>query len=253
MAALAASLVAGGAAAAARPVVVELFTALGCAACMRANQVANQLAGREGVLVLALPVDYWDYLGWKDTLARPAFADRQRAYVRRLGLRGVSTPQMIIDGSARAAGVRRARVDELISAARKAQPPAPEMLFRTDGRIGVGSGPAPKGGGEVWLVRYDPRARQVVVRKGENRGKRVIQRNVVRQIVRLGDWRGRPEVYRAPAGQPILETVVLLQAKGGKVLGVLAQPPRKPAPDAAAEAAPEPDAPAADPESEPEG
>jgi hypothetical protein len=126
------------------------------------------------------------------------------------------------------------------------------MLFRADGKVGVGSGPPPKGGGDVWLVRYDPRPRQVVVRKGENRGKTVIQRNVVRQIVRLGDWRGRPQVYRAPAGQPILKTVVLLQARGGKVLGVLPQPSRKPGPAAAPETQAEPVTPTGDHEPAPE-
>jgi hypothetical protein len=249
LAGLAASFViANGAAAAPRPVVVELFTAQGCASCMKANQTANQLAVRDGVIVLAMPVDYWDYLGWKDTLARPAFSARQRAYVRRLGLRGVSTPQVIVDGAAQASGSSRARIDALVAAARKAQAPAPQMLFREDGRVAIGSARAPKGGAEVWLVRFDPRARQVVVRTGENRGKTVIQRNVVRQLAKIGDWQGRSAVYRLPPGQaPTLKSYVLLQARGGRILGVLAEPVRRP--DRPAAEAVEPEAP---PTTEPE-
>ena len=216
-----------GAAPAPRPVVVELYTSQGCAACLKANQTANQLAARDDLLVLALPVDYWDYLGWKDTLARPAFAARQRAYVRRLRLRGVSSPQMIVDGAAQASGANRTRIDGLVASARKAQGAAPQMLFRRDGRLAVGSGRAPKAGADVWLVRFDPRPRRVAVRKGENRGKTVIQRNVVRQLVRLGEWRGSPAVYRLPQGRtPTLRTYVLLQQRGGKILGVLAEPPK---------------------------
>ena len=220
---LAAWLCLGGAAPAAeRPVVVELYTSQGCAACLTANQAANQLAQRKGLLVLALPVDYWDYLGWKDTYARPAFAARQRAYARTLGRRGVSTPQVIVDGAFQGPGRRRARVEALIAQARESQAEAPEMLVREDGRVAIGSGRPAKAGADVWLVRFDPRPRRVVVRKGENAGKTVVQRNVVRQIARLGDWTGKPAVYRLPAGRaPTLRAYVLLQAKSGRIMGVL--------------------------------
>ena len=155
---LAAGLSLGGAAMAAeRPVVVELYTSQGCAACLTANQTANQLAQREGLIVLALPVDYWDYLGWKDTYARPAFAARQRAYARTLRrARGLHAT----DDRRRSAGLRRqprARrgADR---PAREARVEAPEMLFREDGRVAIGSGRTPKAGADVWLVRFDPRA-----------------------------------------------------------------------------------------------
>ena len=192
MSILAAWLWLGGAAMAAdRPVVVELYTSQGCAACLTANQTANQLSQREGVLVLALPVNYWDYLGWKDTYARPAFAARQRAYARTLRRRGVSTPQVIVDGALVSGGNRR-RVEALVAQARLTQPEAPDMLFREDGRVAIGLGRTPKAGTDVWLVRFDPRPRRVTVRKGENAGKTVIQRNVVRQLVGSGNGTASP-------------------------------------------------------------
>jgi len=85
------------------PVVVELFTAQGCASCGDANAWLGKLAERPDTLVLTFPVDYWDYLGWTDTFAKPEFADRQKAYVARMALREPYTPQVVIDGRSQAA------------------------------------------------------------------------------------------------------------------------------------------------------
>ena len=85
-----------------RPVVVELFTSQGCGACTRANALVADLAERPDVLALTFPVDYWDYLGWKDTFARPEFSARQRAYMKAAGQREVYTPQVVIDGAPQA-------------------------------------------------------------------------------------------------------------------------------------------------------
>ena len=107
-----------------------------------------------------------------------------------------------------------------------ADPTRPDMEFvRGGGHVAVGSGPSPRGGGEVWLVRYDPRPQEVDVRRGENRGQTLVLKNVVREIVRLGTWSGRPKLYRLPPEtDDDLTNVVLLQgAKGGRILGVLAE------------------------------
>jgi len=101
-------------AAAKTPVVVELYTAQGCASCGEANAHVAQLAGEPGVLVLTFPVDYWDYLGWADTFAKPEYAERQKAYVAKLALREPYTPQVIVDGRAQAPGLKADRVDQLV-------------------------------------------------------------------------------------------------------------------------------------------
>ena len=205
------------------PVVVELYTAQGCAACGGANDTLAALSSDPGVLALTFPVDYWDYLGWQDTFAKPEFAERQRAYTKALALRDVFTPQVVVDGRAQTSAARPDAVEKLVAAQAKTPRDPPDMEFRHDGRVAVGSGPSPRGGGEVWLVRYDPRAQEVVVRRGENRGQTVNQKNVVREIVRLGAWAGRPRVYSVPAAADDgLESVVLLQgAKGGRIMAVL--------------------------------
>ena len=209
------------AAAAARPpVVVELFTAQGCASCGEANAYLGKLAERQGVLALTFPVDYWDYLGWSDTFAKPEFTERQKAYVTRLELREPYTPQMVVDGRSQAGGLQTEKVDRLLSQAAKAPHPAPDMAFIGARRVDVGSGAVPRGGAEVWLVRYDPREQDVVVRKGDNRGQTVKHSNVVREIVRLGAWRGRPTAYRLPpASDDGLATAVLVQGvEGGRII-----------------------------------
>jgi len=217
----------GLAAAAKPPVVIELYTAQGCASCGEANSYVGKLAEKPGVLALTFPVDYWDYLGWPDTFAKPEFADRQRAYVARLDLREPYTPQVVIDGHAQAGGLQTEKVDTLLATAAQAPRRAPDMAFIGLRRVDVGSGPVPRGGAEVWLVRYDPREQDVVVRKGDNRGQTVAHRNVVREIRRLGSWRGRPTAYRLPPPtEDGLATAVLVQGpEGGRILAAAQRTP----------------------------
>jgi hypothetical protein len=211
-----------GAAAAKPPVLVELFTAQGCGSCNDANGYLGKLAERPGVLALTYSVDYWDYLGWTDTFAKPEYAERQKAYVARLKLREPYTPQVVIDGREEAQGLKTAEVDRLVRAAAGAPRNPPDIRFVGARRVDVGSGRVAKGGAEVWLIRYDPRAVEVPVKAGDNRGQTVVQKNVVREIRRLGFWRGRPQAYRVPAAtEEGLQTVVVVQApRGGRVLGL---------------------------------
>jgi hypothetical protein len=208
------------------PVVVELFTAQGCSSCAKANLLAAELAKQDGVLALTYSVDYWDYLGWKDTFAKPAFAERQRAYAKKFALRDVPTPQMVVAGRVQASGTKAEAVEDLVKTAARARQNSPDMKFLGKARVAVGSGPAPRGGGEVWLVRYDPREQDIAIKRGDNKGQTLVHRNVVRELVKLGAWSGRPKLYRLPAaGDADLVTVVLVQgAKGGRIVGVLQSP-----------------------------
>jgi hypothetical protein len=208
------------AAAAKPPVVVELYTAQGCASCGEANAHVAKLADKPGVLALTFSVDYWDYLGWADTFARPEFAERQKDYVAKLALREPYTPQVVVNGVAQVAGSKGEKVDQLVADARKAPRDPPDIHFVGETRVYVGSAGAPKGGGEVWLIRYDPREQDVAVKAGDNKGQTIPQKNVVRELRRLGAWRGKPSAFRLPAAsEERLKTVVLVQAAhGGRVL-----------------------------------
>ncbi len=206
------------------PVVVELFTSQGCSACAAADKLVGELADDPEVLALTFAVDYWDYLGWNDTFAKPEFSDRQKAYEQKLSLHDLSTPQIVVDGRDQVAGAETKGVESLIDKARRDQAAGPALRLSRRTRLTVGAGRRPPGGADVWLVRYDPGVRQVTVKKGENRGQTIRERNVVRQLLKLGTWSGRQKSYAVPDGAIAtgLKTVILVQAaKGGRILAVL--------------------------------
>ena len=180
----------------------------------------QEIAGRKDVLALTYPVDIWDYLGWTDAGARPEFTARQRAYIAKLKLREIYTPEMIVGGRRETIGFDRAKVQALVASARDAR--GPRITLPSPTRAEVGAGARPAGGAEAWLVRFDPQERTVKVTKGENRGKTVVQQNLVRELVRLGAWTGRAKRFTLPpSSAPELRTAVLVQgADGGPVLAV---------------------------------
>ena len=221
---LAAAGLCGGAAASAAPrpsVVVELFTAQGCTGCPQADRMLEDVGGRKGVIALTLPVDYWDYLGWADTFAKPVFTERQRAYAGRLKVREIYTPEVVVDGRKEASGLDQDAIDALVTGAARDLAEGPRVSFLHAGaRVRVTPGRAPAGRAEVWLVRFDPQEHAVKVKAGDNKGKLVSQRYIVRDLVRLGGYSGGVRSFTLP--KPVdngLSTVVLVQAaKGGRIL-----------------------------------
>jgi hypothetical protein len=211
------------------PVLVELFTAQGCVSCDTADALIARLAGRADTIALTWPVDYWDYLGWKDTFARPEFTERQRAYERRFDLRDVYTPQIVVDGASQASGDDDAGVDALLTKARSLAIRAPDIGFQRSGRIAVGKARAPRTPADVWLVRYDPASREVEVKAGDHRGARVRESDIVREVVRLGRWNGRFQLYRTPAAATdgLDEAVIVQEPKGGPVIVARRRPTHK--------------------------
>ena len=211
------------------PVVVELFTAQGCASCKEANRLVARIAGRPGVVALTWSVDYWDYLGWKDTFAQPEFTARQRAYGRRLGPRDVYTPQVVVDGAAQVPGDDMDGVETLIGKAEHNHRRPPRIRVLAGGRVKVGPATTAGGTADVWLVRYDPHEQDVKVTAGDNKGAVVVHQNVVRQLIRLGTWTGRAKAYKAPpAEEKGLSTVIIVQGvRGGPILGAGDGAPRK--------------------------
>ncbi len=212
-----------GAALAKPPVLVELFTAQGCGPCTEANTHFAKLAERPGLLALTFSVDYWDYLGWTDTFAKPEFTARQKAYVTRLQLREPYTPQVVVDGRQEAQGLKAAEVDRLVRAASAQPRDPPDMRFVGSRRVDIGSGRTARGGADVWMIRYAPGLTETPVKAGDNRGETVAETNVVREMTRLGAWRGRPQAFRLPApADDGLRTIIVVQsARGGRVIGMV--------------------------------
>ncbi len=199
----------------AHPVVVELFQSQGCSSCPPANANVLALAGRPDVLALSWQVTYWDQLGWKDTFGSPAFTARQWDYARAFHREQVGTPQVVVNGRADGVGIRPGEIEALIRSADRGDT-GPEVRIGGDHVTVSGSG----GGGEVLLVRYDPRIVEVPIARGENGGRTLPHRNVVREVTRLGTWEGGSRTFRLPPGRrPGLGTAVLVQrGPGGPIL-----------------------------------
>ena len=184
---------------AAEPVrgVVELFTSQGCSSCPPADRYVAELAKDPGLVVLSWPVDYWDYIGWKDTFAQPAFTARQKGYSAAQQTREVYTPQVIIDGVAHAVGSDRDHVEEELANNSKTLS-AVLTINENNGKVGIDIAPRAGAGGSatLWLLRVLHKA-DVAIGRGENRGHSVSYTNVVREAVRVGEWSGGPAHFDA--------------------------------------------------------
>lgn len=205
-----------GRATAAQPVVLELYQSQGCSSCPPALAVLNSVADRPDVLALNFAVTYWDQLGWKDSFAQPAFTDRQWDYARAGGRGNVQTPQLIIDGRAAILGSRKNEVDAAITNHRTA--PGTPAIIASGNDVTIGVGKAPHVA-KIWLVDYDPRNIAVPIRAGENSGRTLPHRNVVRRITALGAWSGKTSTFNLPTGQAGLARAILVQSgTGGPII-----------------------------------
>lgn len=201
-----------------QPTVVELFTSQGCSSCPPANANLAALSGRPGVLALSFGVTYWDQLGWKDTFARPEFTQRQYTYEPPLGHDGAFTPQIVVDGRGDVVGNELSSIEGLI--AREPATGGPTLRLESDG-VAIGAGTAPRGGADVWLVRYDPRTVQVPVRRGENGGRTLPHTNVVHELTRLGRWTGAQTVMPVSGGGGLRTAILVQKLNGGPILAAV--------------------------------
>lgn len=176
--------------------VIELFTSQGCPKCPPADQLVTAFARQPRTIALSFAVNYWDYIGWKDTLASPAFTQRQHAYAAARGDRRIFTPQAIIDGIGVEPGADEAAIlrDTVTLAGRDGAMSVPLTLTETDGTLHIDIGAKPNrpkdGAAGVYVLRV-ARAKTVRIDRGANSGRSVTYTNVVRAISRIGDWAGK--------------------------------------------------------------
>lgn len=213
-----------------QPTVVELFTSQSCYSCPPAEKLLGELAQRDDIIALEHHVDYWDSLvygsagRWKDIFSSPESTDRQRRYNNAVPGRGYSyTPQMFFDGKSETVGNRKGAVKKEI---KKAQTDITKRLsvavaplasgglsITVDGAIGQEAG--------IWLFHYK-KEQAVQPTAGENKGKNLVNHNIVREVRRVGDWTGEQATvevadYKFEEG---FSCVVLVQAERlGPVIG----------------------------------
>jgi hypothetical protein len=180
--------------------VIELFTSQGCSSCPPADKLLAQFAKDPSLVPLTLAVDYWDYLGWKDTLALPGHTKRQQAYSKVRGDREVFTPQIVINGVVHVLGSDRAAIEQAITTTRKntATLSLDVKLTAAADKVTVH---VPAGAadarGEVWVCPVTHKV-EIPIERGENRGQTGTYTNVVRRWIKIGDWTGKAESFNIP-------------------------------------------------------
>ena len=197
------------------PVLVELYQSQGCSSCPPANANLNAIANRPDVVALSFGVTYWDQLGWKDSFASPQYTARQWDYARFNHRGNVASPQIWVNGRETLVG---GNAGQLAAVIRRASDSGPTISVAAD-RVELGAAAAPHAIVDVWLARYDPRTIEVAIRAGENGGRTLPHKNIVKSLVKIGRWTGQSEHFSLPKAPGGLATAVFLQAgTGGPVL-----------------------------------
>jgi hypothetical protein len=184
-------------------------------------------ATRPDLLVLSLPVDYWDYLGWKDTLAQAKFTERQKAYAKVLGDGMVYTPQAVVNGVAHVNGSDSGQIERVLDKTSKSLAHVPVRVSSAEGKLVVDIDAAPPGtpGKEatIWLAVIS-RNVEVPIKRGENNGKTVTYSNVVRELIPIGMWSGKAMTVRLERHSFMHKgaescAVLLQQGQAGPIVG----------------------------------
>lgn len=200
--------------------VLELFTSQGCSSCPPADALLGRMTERRGVLTLSFSVDYWDYLGWRDTLGSAANSERQRDYARARGDGRVYTPQIVVDGMTHVNGADEKAIEHAMEAAeaRLAGAKVPVAMRAEGDTLVIDIGPAPaqsdKRAGTVWLA-IAKEAETVAVGRGENRGRQLTYHHPVKELTPIGMWKGEAMTLRLPLKD--------LKAMGGDCVVALLQ------------------------------
>jgi hypothetical protein len=202
-----------------RLTVVELFTSQGCPLCPSADAFLGELTARDDVLALSFHVGYWDYIGWADPFAKPAFTKRQEKYLDRFGLPYVFTPQAIVDGRMQASGNRR---EEILRHVKESGDSEQDRIDVGLTRISASqvrilipmTDTVYRGEAEIILIRFDEKT-ETLVTNGENAGKKLLNYNVVRVMRPVADWNGE--------AIDMVQRLAELDSPGGDFCAVLIQ------------------------------
>ncbi len=199
--------------------VIELFTSQGCNSCPPADELLGKLAQDDKLIALSLPVDYWDYLGWRDTLALNDHSLRQKGYSAMRSDRQIYTPQAVVNGVAEAIGSNSAAIEKTISSADTVKKLNVPVTIKQNGAnldLDVGAGKGDKA--TIWVLSVS-KSVPVTIKKGENRGKTITYFNAVRAWMPVGEWNGKPmkaSIRVAELEMAGADTCVVLVQTGSK-------------------------------------
>ncbi|MEQ1669816.1 MAG: DUF1223 domain-containing protein [Hyphomicrobium sp.] len=208
--------------------VIELFTSQGCSSCPPADIVLQSYANDPTVIALSFPVDYWDYLGWKDTLGSARNSERQRAYAKARGDGAIYTPQVVVNGTTHVNGAQTADIKSAIEQTSKTLAPnrVPLWFWQERNTLNIAAGAAGTGRNfkeaTIWLGVVQSSA-SVDIKRGENAGKTLVYTNVVREMTPIGLWKGQAMKIQIPRAAVMMadtqKSIVLIQeGKAGPII-----------------------------------
>ncbi len=178
--------------------VLELFTSQGCSSCPPADKLLQEFAKDQTVIALSMPVDYWDYLGWKDTFASPRNSERQRGYAKARGDGAIYTPQVVVNGAVHVNGARKADIENAINETSKDanRMHVPVRFWQERNTLNIATGAAEAGKpvreATIWLGVVQS-AGEVDIKRGENAGQKLVYTNIVHDLTPIGLWKGQPQ------------------------------------------------------------
>ena len=197
------------------PILVELYTSQGCSSCPPADEFMVELVKSPDVIALSLHVDYWDYIGWRDTFGSPQYTQRQKAYAKAVGSRMIYTPQMIVGGLDRVEGNDPAQVRQAIRRHQALVSPVRLTVTRDGDRILIKAEADPplSKPARIQVIRYIPEA-TVAIGRGENEGREVTYSNIVTDWHSVADWPGSEPLEMTVAATGPNPVVVIVQTEG---------------------------------------
>ena len=209
--------------------VIELFTSQGCSSCPPADALLQTFAKDPTIIALSMPVDYWDYLGWKDTYASPRNTERQRSYAKARGDGAIYTPQAVVNGTIHVNGSSKADINNAIDMTTKTvdAPRVPIRFWQERNTLNIAVGAAAQGrqvrDATIWLGVVQTSG-TVEIKRGENTGKSLVYTNIVRELTPIGLWKGQPLEIQIPRAAVMLaetqKSVLLIQeGKAGPIIG----------------------------------
>lgn len=209
--------------------VIELFTSQGCSSCPPADALLKTFADDPSVIALSLPVDYWNYLGWKDTFGSPRNTERQRNYARARGDGAIYTPQALVNGLTPVNGASKEAIEQAIGQTSKTGGPGqvPVRFWQERNTLNFALGAETAGHvpreATIWLGVVQMSG-SVQIKDGENAGKDLTYTNIVHELIPVGIWKGMPmqvQLPRAAMMQADVQKVVVLVQEGrsGPIIG----------------------------------
>lgn len=205
--------------------VVELFQSQGCKSCPPVVPMVHEAMNNPNLLLLTYDVTYWDQSGWKDTFGNPQWDQRQRAYVTKWGRSGIFTPQIVVDGVSDGIGSRQGEIQEILMKAMSARN---QMMWMVgvemiNAELKITSNRFEAETHDVLIVKYDPMQQEIKIGKGPNKGKKMINRNLVKEVMKIGEWKGGEAMISLPEmmGNRFERVAIVQAGSGGAILAAL--------------------------------